>query len=331
VLGLAGIVWKYLDAEQQKGIAQGKEEEARKEADKARKASDLLVSIFRIQDIQAGNTTTARQILNQAEQRIPIEFAEQPQLRDELLAVIADVNRNLDRTIPAAMILEARGVIQLHSPRDSARPVPQALLYPDDRLSLAAAAQVQLVFLSDLHKERLQPGREATIGRKGCAPADVVRERAEDVLLGMFVSLLPGPADQRPVLRAGELQRPLSGRQGTEGAVPGADDTGGGLSLEQAWVVRHASIRSVQETRTGWTGAAAGTPSAEIAGRPSATGASRATGTAPWVSAWPAFPVRYPVQQAGANTRAARSGGQRAKSERGTSGDGGPRSTTGKR
>jgi formylglycine-generating enzyme required for sulfatase activity len=69
--------------------------------------------------------------------------------------------------------------------------VPQTLLYPDDRLSLAADAQVQLVFLSDLHKERLQAGREATIGRKGCAPAHAVRERAEDVLM-TFVRLPKG-------------------------------------------------------------------------------------------------------------------------------------------
>jgi formylglycine-generating enzyme required for sulfatase activity len=69
--------------------------------------------------------------------------------------------------------------------------VPQTLLYPDDRLTPAADAQVQLVFLSDLHKERLQPGREATIGRKGCSPADAVRERADDVLM-TFVRLPKG-------------------------------------------------------------------------------------------------------------------------------------------
>jgi formylglycine-generating enzyme required for sulfatase activity len=173
-------------------VALDREQKAQQEADKAKKARDFLVRSFAIEDIRAGNTTTARQILNQAEQRIPIEFAEQPQLRDELLAAIADVNRNLDRTIPAAMILEARGVIQLHSPRgDNARPVPQTLLYPDDRLSLAADAQVQLVFLSDLHKERLQPGREATIGRNGCAPAEVVRERGDDILM-TFVRLPKG-------------------------------------------------------------------------------------------------------------------------------------------
>jgi formylglycine-generating enzyme required for sulfatase activity len=50
---------------------------------------------------------------------------------------------------------------------------------------------VQLVILSDLHKERLQAGREATIGRKGCSPADAVRERADDVLM-TFVRLPKG-------------------------------------------------------------------------------------------------------------------------------------------
>jgi hypothetical protein len=51
---------------------------------------------------------------------------------------IADVNRTLDRAIAVAMILEARGAIQLHPPRGgSAPPVPQTLHYPDDRLSLA--------------------------------------------------------------------------------------------------------------------------------------------------------------------------------------------------
>jgi formylglycine-generating enzyme required for sulfatase activity len=192
VLGVAGIVWKYLDAEHQKGIALEKEGAALNEAEKAKKARDFLVRIFRIKDIQAGNTTTARQILNEAEQRIPTEFAEQPELRDELLAAIADVNRNLHRTIPAAMILEASGAVRLHSPRDaSARPEPQTLLYADDRLSLTADAQVQLVFLSDLHKERLQADREATIGRKGCSPADAIRERADDVLM-TFVRLRKG-------------------------------------------------------------------------------------------------------------------------------------------
>ena len=173
-------------------VALDREQKAQREADKARKARDFLVGIFRIKDIQAGNTTTARQILNEAEQRIPIEFADQPELRDELLAAIENVNRNLDRTIPAAMILEARGAVKLRSARgDGARPVPQTLLYPDDRLTLAADAHVQIVFMSNLHKERLEPGREATIGRTGCLPPAAVRERDDSVLM-TFVRLPKG-------------------------------------------------------------------------------------------------------------------------------------------
>lgn len=180
------------DADAKRRAAEEKEAEAQREADKAKKARDFLVRIFRIKDIQSGNTTTARQILLEAERHIPIELANQPELRDELLAAIEDVNRSLSRTIPAAMILEAHGAIQLHSPRgDRARPGPQTLLYPDDRLILGADAQVQLLFLADPHKERLQAGREAIIGRKGCSPGDAVRARSDDVLMP-FVRLRKG-------------------------------------------------------------------------------------------------------------------------------------------
>src|SRR5262249_542092 len=160
-----------------------REQKAQWEAAKAGKARDFLVTIFRINDIQSGNTTTARQILNEAEQRIPIEFASQPELRDELLTAIENVNRNLDRTIPAAMILAAGGGVNLRSARGAAdKPVPQTLLYPDDRLTLATNAHVQIVCLSNLRKERLEPGRDATIGRAGCSPAAAVRERDDSVL-----------------------------------------------------------------------------------------------------------------------------------------------------
>ncbi len=106
--------------------ANEKRQAAEKDADKARKSRDFLVNIFRIKDIKAGNTTTARHILNEAEQRIPVEFAEQPELRDELLAAIEDVNRNLDGTIPAAMILEARAPSGPVPPRRRAAPAGAA-------------------------------------------------------------------------------------------------------------------------------------------------------------------------------------------------------------
>ena len=62
------------------------------------------------------------------------------------------------------MILEVRGTVQLQSATGvNKAAVPQALVNLDDRLTLSADAQVQLVFLSDFHKERLKPGRDVTI------------------------------------------------------------------------------------------------------------------------------------------------------------------------
>lgn len=192
-LGVAGIVWKYFDAEQQKGIAQGKEQEAQQEADKAKAARDFLIRILRISEADSlGGSITARQILADAEQRIPVEFADQPELRAELVAAIAHVKRGIARRVPHAMILEVRGAVQLHSAVGVAKPaVPQALVNLDDRLTLSPDAQVRLIFLSDFHKERLRPGREAAIDYRGCEPADAVAERDDSVLM-TFVRLAKG-------------------------------------------------------------------------------------------------------------------------------------------
>src|SRR5262249_53514791 len=131
-------------------------------------------------------------ILADAELRIPMEFANQAELRGELLATIDDVKRGIGRATPQAMILEVRGSVQLRSATGVKKSaVPQALLHLDDRLTLAADAQVQLVFLADFHKERLKPGRDATVDWKGCAPADVVLERDSSVLM-TFVRLPKG-------------------------------------------------------------------------------------------------------------------------------------------
>ena len=116
VLGVAGVVWKYLDAEQQKRIAQGKEQEAKTEAAKAERASDYLVSIFELADANGPRgTMTPRQILDEAEERIPQQFADQPELRDKLLQKIGIVEDKLTATAPLAMILEASGAVQLQS------------------------------------------------------------------------------------------------------------------------------------------------------------------------------------------------------------------------
>ncbi len=184
---------KRKDAEKQAGIALEKEGTARPEAAKAERASEYLVSIFNLADPQGqGGTMTARQILDAAEKEIPQKLADHPELRDKLLKQIGSVYDRMTATAPLAMILESRGTVQLQSSRDpNQRALPQTLLYTGDRLSLGADAQVQLVVLSDLHKERLRPGTEATIRRKGCEPADAIAERDPDILM-TFVRLPKG-------------------------------------------------------------------------------------------------------------------------------------------
>ena len=193
VASVAGIVWKYTDAEQQRGIAEGKKKEAQKEADKAKKAQAFLESIFALSDASGQRgTLSARQILDDAEKRIPVDFADQPELRAELLASIEKVFAKITENAPLAMLLEVRGPVRLQSSRGAnQRALPQALLYAGDRLSLPADAEVQLVSLSDLHKEWLKPGREVAIHRKGCTPVDAVRQRDNSVPM-TFVRLPKG-------------------------------------------------------------------------------------------------------------------------------------------
>jgi serine/threonine protein kinase/formylglycine-generating enzyme required for sulfatase activity len=173
--------------------ADEKRQAAEKEADKAKKARDFLVSIFELSDARTQTAAlTPRQILDDAEKRIPTQFAGQPELQAELQTAIDRVYAKITENAPLAMILEVRGTVQLQSSRDPRpQPVPQMLLYAGDRLSLADDAQVRLVVLSDLHQERLRPGSEATVSRKGCEPAEAVSERSEDILM-TFVRLPKG-------------------------------------------------------------------------------------------------------------------------------------------
>jgi formylglycine-generating enzyme required for sulfatase activity len=166
---------------------------ARQEADKARKARDFLVRIFELSDARTQTSAlTPRQILDDAEKRIPKEFAGQPELQAELQTAIDRVYAKVTENAPLAMILEAGGRVQLESTRDARQqPVPQTLLYAGDRLTLGEDGQVRLVVLSDLHQEWLRPGREATVGRKGCEPADPSTDRTDEVLM-TFVRLPKG-------------------------------------------------------------------------------------------------------------------------------------------
>jgi hypothetical protein len=174
-LGTTLSYLKYLDAEEQKGIAEtsrkeaeqqkilaeGKEKAARREADKARKARDFLVSIFKLSDRKGeGGTLTARQILDHADRRLAAEFADQPELRADLEKAIEEVYAALGTSGPQAMILEARGTVRLQSARAPKRQaVPQTLLYHDDRLVLGGDDDVCLVVTAHLAVSREGAGR----------------------------------------------------------------------------------------------------------------------------------------------------------------------------
>src|SRR5262249_14196318 len=135
--GTAVSYLKYRDAEEQKGVAQQEAVKAEQqktlavqEADRAKKASNFLKSIFRISETDApGGNVTARQILADAEKRIPVEFADDPELRAELVKAMGEVRRGIAKRSPQAMILESHGPVQLRSsagePKEA---VPQTLL-----------------------------------------------------------------------------------------------------------------------------------------------------------------------------------------------------------
>lgn len=184
---------KYLDAENHRQIAEKNEQEALWQADRAEKARNFLVGIFRIAETdEQGGNVTARQILADAEKRIPLEFARNPKLRVALLAAIADVNRSIRLTVPMAMILEAQGTLQIRSSKGVSRqPVAQALLFPEDRITLGNDGRLRLYFLSDLHQEWLESGNEVVLGSSGCEPASAVSKRTQDVLM-TFVPLKKG-------------------------------------------------------------------------------------------------------------------------------------------
>jgi formylglycine-generating enzyme required for sulfatase activity/tRNA A-37 threonylcarbamoyl transferase component Bud32 len=183
VLGVAGVVWKYFDAERAKGLAEERQS-------KAEKARDFLVSILRIAETDSlGGNITAREILARAEARIPKEFEDQPELKHELMAAIAQVKRGIARRVPQAMILEVSGAVRLQSATGKDRKAdPQALVYLDDRLTVPAEGKVQLVFISDFHKEHIKAGREVTVEEGRCEPPDAILERDNSILM-TFVRL----------------------------------------------------------------------------------------------------------------------------------------------
>jgi formylglycine-generating enzyme required for sulfatase activity len=167
-------------------------EEAKENAKNKTKVVEYLKRVFQPTETIEGGNLTLGQALTGADKRIESEFADQPELREELLAVIREMKRGVGRRTPQAMILEVHGTVQLQSAAGTPREaVPQALVNLDDHFTLAADAQLELVFLSDFHKEWIKPGREAKIDWNNCEPPDAVLKRDNSILMS-FVPLPKG-------------------------------------------------------------------------------------------------------------------------------------------
>ena len=89
------------EAEEQRGIA---EEEARR----FEQVRDFLVDVFRVTDpeLTAGETVTARDVLDQGVRRIETELADQPDTRAALMLVLGQAYRNLGLYDQARELIE---------------------------------------------------------------------------------------------------------------------------------------------------------------------------------------------------------------------------------
>jgi hypothetical protein len=80
-----------------------------------------------------------------------------------------------DAVSPVAMVLTTKGEVTLERDESKPRRLRRTeLLRPGDRLGAAADAGAVLIFLEEGHYERLKPKARATVGDKGCTPAEAV-------------------------------------------------------------------------------------------------------------------------------------------------------------
>jgi tetratricopeptide (TPR) repeat protein len=144
---------------------------------------------------------------------------------------------------PVALVVTAKGDVALHRGKDRVPLRGADRLFPGDRLAAGTDADLTLLLLSGGRRERLKPGKAATVGAKGCTPADAVEpsegqrrlteaqekgllKYARDAGEGANLRVLRGDPDPRA-----RLVRPMSGSRVltdhptlTWPAVPGAVD-----------------------------------------------------------------------------------------------------------
>ena len=118
VAGSIGIAWQAREALQQA-------QRAEREGQKATAVKDFLIDIFRQSSVQnpggvEAKKVTAEQLLDVGAQRITAQLRDQPEVREELMDTLADLNDDLGRT-DRAQALAADNLAEMRS-RTGGRP-----------------------------------------------------------------------------------------------------------------------------------------------------------------------------------------------------------------
>ena len=139
---------------------------------------------------------------------------------------------------PAAMLVDARGVVEVRSAGDARRVRIGDLLFPGDRLAVPRDGAATLAFLDIGVREEIRAGAEATIGEKGCTPPGGVARREPQA-----APVAKAMKDVRPISTDGR-KAGTSLRAGT-GAAPAIMPISGALIAtdrpELAWPPREAA------------------------------------------------------------------------------------------
>jgi serine/threonine-protein kinase len=101
LLGMAGIAW-------QAAVAARERDRARAEAERAQSVKEFLIDLFKASDPAetAGETITARDLLDRGARRIETDLAGHPSLQAELFDVVAGISHELGRYDEARRLAE---------------------------------------------------------------------------------------------------------------------------------------------------------------------------------------------------------------------------------
>ena len=146
----------------QRALAQSQTARAEKEADAARQTTNFLIGLFRLADPSEarGSTVTAREILDEASQRVDAELAKQPEIQARLLRTLGTVYTGL------GLYREAQPLLNRSVAMARARPTVDPVALSDELNDLADLQTLQADYAA---AERAY--REA-IARAGPRPKD---------------------------------------------------------------------------------------------------------------------------------------------------------------